>query len=101
MNLKYNFNSPSNYIQINGRLVSEQSRISESFKETKTPGFGVWDLSAAYEVYENITLKAGVENMFNQWYYEHLNRNLKYTGMVGERFYEPGRNFYFYLKYQL
>ncbi|KAA3656565.1 MAG: TonB-dependent receptor [Calditrichaeota bacterium] len=88
-----------NYIRLTGRIVAEQERISSLFKETTTPGFNVWDIAAGYEVVKNISLIAGVENIFDTWYREHLNRRLKYTGMAGQYFYEPGRNVYLYVKY--
>ncbi|KAA3613892.1 MAG: TonB-dependent receptor [Calditrichaeota bacterium] len=99
LSANYNFGS-KNFIRINGRIVAEQTRISDSFKETETPGFNVWDVSTGYEIYNNFSLIAGVENVFDTWYREHLNRRLKYTGMAGQYFYEPGRNVYLYLKYE-
>lgn len=100
IHVKYNFkNTPENFVRVSGRIVTEQDRVSESFKETATPGFNVWDFSAGYKVVKNVSVIAGVENIFNTWYREHLNRRLQYTDMVGNYLYEPGRSVYLYVKY--
>jgi iron complex outermembrane receptor protein len=74
------------------RMVSEQSRVSQSYGEPETPGFITAAASVSYTPFKFISLSAGVENIFDTPYYEHLNRR-----MVGstERLYEPGRVFYF------
>jgi iron complex outermembrane receptor protein len=95
----YNFGVGKKYVCLDSRLAARQSRISESFNERETPGFNIWNLSAGYEITSNLDITVGIENFFNQWYYEHLNRALKYTGMKGQNFYEPGRNFYLYIIY--
>lgn len=77
--------------RINVRMVSEQNRVSAAFDEQTTPGFVTASASLVYNPCRYATFTAGVENMFNNSYYEHLNRRIIGTT---ERLYEPGRVFY-------
>jgi len=74
------------------RLVSEQNRVSQSYGEQETPGFITAAASVSYTPCKFASLAAGVENIFDTPYYEHLNRRI--VGST-ERLYEPGRVFYF------
>ena len=77
--------------KISYRLVSAQKHVSEAFYEMETPGFSLLNFSVAYTVTKNINLNAGVNNIFDVSYYEHLNR--KIIGST-EKLYEPGRMFF-------
>ncbi len=77
--------------RINVRMVSGQNRVSVAFDEQATPGFVTASASLVYKTCNYAVLTAGVENMFNNSYYEHLNRRIIGTT---ERLYEPGRVFY-------
>lgn len=80
------------WTEFKGRFVAEQDRVSESFNESETPGFNVFDLMAGYSPVKNIDINFALKNMFNTNYFEHLSRpyqNQSETGM----FYEPGRSF--------
>jgi len=93
--LKYE--KPTYWAEFKGRLVAEQDRVSESFDESETPGFNVFDLMGGYSPIKNINISFALKNIFNANYYEHLSRpykNLSETGM----FYEPGRSFRIGLK---
>ena len=74
------------------RMVSEQNRVSQSYGESKTLGFITAAASVSYAPCRVASFVAGVENMFDTPYYEHLNRRI--VGSA-ERLYEPGRVFYF------
>jgi iron complex outermembrane receptor protein len=74
------------------RMVSEQNRISQSYGESKTPGFITAAASVSYAPCRFASFVAGVDNMFDTPYYEHLNRRIVGSS---ERLYEPGRVFYF------
>jgi iron complex outermembrane recepter protein len=73
------------------RLVSEQNRVSQSYGESKTPGFITAAVSVSYAPCKFASLVGGVDNIFDTPYYEHLNRRI-----VGStyRLYEPGRVFF-------
>jgi iron complex outermembrane receptor protein len=73
------------------RHVMSQDRISKAFGETKTSSFSVLDISLTYRVYQSLGVTLGVENAFNELYYEHLNR---YVKNQPHPIYAPGRNFY-------
>ncbi|MFW6021575.1 MAG: TonB-dependent receptor domain-containing protein [Guyparkeria sp.] len=58
----------------------------------ETAGYGVVDLHAAYRLSANWQLEAGVDNLFDRTYSEHVNR--AYAGTFGDptaRINEPGR----------
>jgi len=58
----------------------------------ETAGYGVVDLHAAWDITSNWRIQAGVENLFDKTYAEHVNR--VYTSAFGDpdaRINEPGR----------
>ena len=77
--------------KISYRLVAAQHHVSDAFYEPETPGFSILNFSVAYKVSKNININAGVNNIFDVSYYEHLNR--KIIGST-EKLYEPGRVFF-------
>lgn len=76
------------------RHVIAQNRISESFGEMATPHFTLFDLDASYDINAFLGAKFGVQNIFDQTYYEHLNRPI---GINRIPMNAPGRNFFFML----
>ncbi len=74
------------------RQVIKQDRISSEFGETATPAFTILDVSVAYQFNKIFSLSTGVQNIFDQAYYEHLNRSVK--GADPRPIYAPGRNFF-------
>ena len=86
-------------IHFKGRFVADQERIAESFDETRTPGFSVFDLQGHVEPIKGLSVGAAVLNIFNRNYYEHLNRgyrNMPEQGLI----YEPGRNVTVFVRYE-
>ncbi|MCD4745930.1 MAG: TonB-dependent receptor, partial [Bacteroidales bacterium] len=73
------------------RFVAAQHHISEASYEKETPGFIVTNFSFFYKFHKLLNVSAGVNNIFDKAYYEHLNRNI-----IGSNadFYEPGRIFF-------
>lgn len=74
------------------RYVAEQTRVDEGFGETNTPSFYLFDFKASYSISKNYFLSAGVQNIFDKAYYEHLNRSVK--GTNSRAIYAPGRSYY-------
>lgn len=74
------------------RYVLEQSRISPEFGETKTPAFGLMDLGISYQVFRLLGITAGVQNLLDANYYEHLTRSSR--GANAQPIYAPGRSFF-------
>ena len=92
---------PDNYwFALNSRLVARQDRISTTFMEEETPGFGTLDFRAGFNPFEGVSIGVALLNIFDKNYYEHLNFSYKNSNTLSGRIYEPGRNFTTYLKYQ-
>ena len=82
------------------RVVAEQTRVAEgkgnvtSKDFADSHGFGVLSANAAYRLNQHFRLSAGVDNLLDKSYSEHLNQ-LGVAGGLGqpatERFNEPGR----------
>lgn len=77
--------------KISFRAVADQRHTSEAFYEPYTSGFGILNFSVKYKINKYSSITAGVNNIFDRSYYEHLNR--KIIGTTG-KLYEPGRIFF-------
>lgn len=73
------------------RLVSSQHHTSAAYYEPSTPGFGLLNFSLNYKPVHYLNLSAGVNNLFDKAYYEHLNRKITGTSLKLD---EPGRSFF-------
>jgi iron complex outermembrane recepter protein len=78
--------------EIKGRIAAEQDRISESFAESTTPGFAVFDVRLHYLAFGILDIFGSVTNIFNTNYVEHLSRAYKNMN-ENSLYYEPGRSF--------
>ncbi|TDQ16549.1 iron complex outermembrane receptor protein [Algoriphagus boseongensis] len=76
---------------INLRHVIAQERVSEAFGEGSTPGFTLLDLDVRYPIGKILLVKGGVQNIFDETYYEHLSRPI---GADKTPMYAPGRNYF-------
>ncbi|WP_252088408.1 TonB-dependent copper receptor [Pseudomonas sp. MWU13-3659] len=86
------------------RLVAEQNRIAQNQgnvvgKDYDTSsGFGVFSLNGAYKINNNLKLSAGVDNLFDKAYAEHLNlagnAGFGYPASATDPVNEPGRTFW-------
>jgi len=87
----YKFLKSSLVPRLTTRFVAAQNRVSEAYGEEATPGFVTVAFAMNYTPCNYFSISAGVENIFDNAYYEHLNRR-----MVGsnEKLFEPGRVFY-------
>ncbi|NVJ87412.1 MAG: TonB-dependent receptor [Algoriphagus sp.] len=79
------------------RFVSQQNRISEAFGEGVTPGFSLVDWDVSYPIGEKLFLKAGIQNLLDETYYEHLTRPIGTDKMP---MYAPGRNFFLMVSFK-
>lgn len=70
------------------RLVADQNEYAASLGEQPTSGFSVWDMRAYWQMNQNVLLTAGMENVFNAFYREHLDLR------TGLGVYQPGRTTY-------
>jgi outer membrane receptor protein involved in Fe transport len=80
--------SPRWWIEFAARVVARQSRVAASLLERETPGFTTYDLRAFWKPTEQIQFVAGVENLFDRNYREHLDLR------TGLGVFQPGRSVY-------
>lgn len=73
------------------RYVAEQSRASAEFGETVTPSFSLLDVKIGYQITSGLSVNAGVNNLLDEHYYEHLNRSVRGANAP---IFAPGRNFF-------
>jgi iron complex outermembrane receptor protein len=74
------------------RKVLSQNRVSKAFAESSTPGFNLLDLELSWNYNARLMFSAGIDNIFDVHYYEHLTRPL--VGGINP-LYAPGRNVFF------
>ncbi len=79
------------------RLVARQTRVHPghgtvySLDSAPSPGFGVLSAYGGYRLASGVTFTAGVDNLFNRNYAEHIQRGLADLGARPTRIPEPGR----------
>jgi iron complex outermembrane receptor protein len=92
-NIRFHYNLFDNKLkpEIHLRFVAPQNRISKAYDEQTTPGFFTAGINANYTVSKYLSFTGGISNIFDNAYYEHLNRRI-----IGSKapLYEPGRIFY-------
>ncbi len=71
------------------RHVLQQSRISPEFGETETPSFSLLNIQLACQLTKEARITAGVNNLFDENYFEHLNRSVRGNNTP---IFAPGRN---------
>ena len=96
---------------IEGVVVARQSKVSDELTDDPlnplnnndpTPGYGLLNLYANYYPpgTKNVTLRAGIENLLDKYYTDHLNGFNRVAGNgvdIGERLPGPGLNAFFSL----
>jgi iron complex outermembrane receptor protein len=89
--------------EFGGRFAARQDKIDETFPENETAGFQVFHLRGGLKVTSSLELEAGVENLFNEDYNEHLTRESAFNygnGLgLGDEIPEPERSLYLTLRY--
>ena len=78
------------FVESTVRLVAEQDRVATMRSETPTDGYTLVGLNAGVRVLNRVQLQAGVENLFDVTYTDHLNAKNPFTGV---QLPEPGRMF--------
>jgi outer membrane receptor protein involved in Fe transport len=101
-------------VEMNTRMVARQDRLGAIYNSTgtgaitaeePTPGFMIWNLRGYYNYSKTFHLMAGVENLFDKNYLEHLDLRVggPNTGAAQygvSRVYRPGVTPYFGLEWQ-
>ncbi len=91
LNISYPFFKEKFVPALSVRVVTAQNHVSEAFYEPTTPGFYLLNCSMHYKFNDFLNFNAGVNNILNKAYYEHLNRRV---ANAVTKIYEPGRVFY-------
>lgn len=86
--LGYKINDSKFIPELKLRYVADQNRISEIHYEPTSPGFFLADFTLTYNHNKYFSVVGGVNNIFDNAYFEHLNRRVIGTNT---RIYEPGR----------
>jgi iron complex outermembrane recepter protein len=86
--------APKWSIDFSARMVSGQNHVATSLGEQATPGFTVFNIRGFWQINDMILVTAGVENLGDRNYREHLDPisgNVLGTGAL----LRPGTNFFF------
>ncbi|NBB89530.1 MAG: TonB-dependent receptor, partial [Bacteroidetes bacterium] len=78
------------------RYVAEQSRTSAEFGESVTPSFRLLDVKVGYQISSGLSVNAGVNNLLDENYFEHLNRSVRGANAP---IFAPGRNVFVNLNF--
>ena len=81
------------------RHVLKQGRFSKEFRETETPSFTTLDVNVSFKFLKVFNITAGVQNIFDVAYYEHLNRLI--SGSPTHHILAQGRNIFISLTIDL
>jgi iron complex outermembrane receptor protein len=79
------------------RAVSQQDRIHPGFgtiyslDTDETPGFATWSVYGGWRAGKRLTATAGIDNLFDRSYAEHIQRGSADLGASMRRIFEPGR----------
>lgn len=79
---------------LEGRAVAKQTKVSFTNSEELTSDYALLSVYGDWSINENITLSAGIENLFDEIYQDHLagyNRNGFGNVSIGERIPGAGR----------
>jgi len=93
------------FAEVRIKVADDQNRVAVSRGERPTDGYQVVDLKAGYEVLKGLMIRAGVENLFDANYVNHLNANNPFAGIPiadfrQTRIPEPGRVFNIDIQYR-
>lgn len=88
---------------LEGIVYAEQNKVSETNREQETSGYGVINLAASWQATPALQFSAGVDNLFDRKYEEHLggyNRAANEDIAIGERLPAYGINAFAQVVYQ-
>lgn len=82
------------------RIAANQGNIIGQ-DSTPSSGFSVFSFNAGWQAHKNLKITAGVDNIFNKKYSEHINKTAAdiagYNPVIG-KVYEPGRQYWLRLQ---
>lgn len=77
-------------LEFQARVVAGQQRVATSLLESPTSGFTTFDLRGRWQASQSLLLLAGVENLADKQYREHLD----FRSPSGISVFQPGISFY-------
>ena len=87
--LSIRFSERDYLLQAETVWAAAQRNVNEIYGESQSPSFVVFNLRGSLKLFEALSVDAGVENIFDMLYYEHLD---------WQQIPRPGRNLYVSLK---
>jgi len=90
------------YVRGESRLVAAQDKVSATNSEARTAGYAIFNLYAGWWIGPRVKLTAGVENLFNRYYEDHLagyNRISNSDVALGARLPGAGTNAFLSVEY--
>lgn len=81
-------------VEFSARMVAGQNSVARSLGEVATPGFTTFTIRTYWQATDRLLLTAGVENLGNLYYREHLDP-ISGTILGVNPLFRPGTNFYF------
>jgi iron complex outermembrane receptor protein len=82
------------WLQVGAQFAARQNKVDPLFPENETPSFQVFHVRGGIEVARGVNLEAGIENLFDEDYHEHLTREAVLAGgglKPGDEIPAPGR----------
>ncbi len=100
---KLSYIQPTWQIGFEAETVAKQNKVSSENLEEKSSGYALFNLSGQYQASPDVTFTAGVSNIFNRYYVDHLGGYNRAAGnadiAVGDRLPGVGRNGYINVNY--
>ena len=97
------YNRPTWWVGFEGIAYAKQDNVSKTNNETRSSGYALANLRGGIEVMRDLSITAGVENIFDRDYANHLsgiNRVADSDVSVGKRVPGEGRSFFAALQYR-
>jgi iron complex outermembrane recepter protein len=90
------------WVEAGMQFAARQDKVDTAFPEDETPSYALFHLRGSFKMSKAITLEAGVENLLDEEYHDHLTREaLLPSGDLapGDEVPGPGRGYYIKLAY--
>ncbi|MBP7496476.1 MAG: TonB-dependent receptor [Bacteroidales bacterium] len=91
LSLAYSLFKDKLRFSFNINYAATQNYVSDAMYEKSSPDYWLADANVNYRLFKFFKISAGVNNIFDRYYYMHLNRKT-FGGL--ERIYEPGRVYF-------
>lgn len=99
---RLNYTAANWSVGVESVLYSAQNKVAETNREQETAGYGLLNVSASWQATANLQLAAGVDNVLDKVYQDHLagyNRAQNPDIALRERLYGTGTNVFARLSY--